>query len=286
MKTVKSKLVNIKMENKSFQFDESYTEYWKNIQQNSASNDSRKKEVPAEDVIEYFITNFEIKKEDKVLDLGCSYGRLFDSLSQFSQNIYGVDISLEAINKAIQFDYRCLIQGKAEETHFASNFFDKILCWAVFDVVEQEKSLVEANRILKNGGRILISGKNNNYCDDDKSAFVAERNAKLKCFPNHFTDTNQLISNIKSYGFELVKSYGFERRGDTAINKHFPLDFQNAQPFYEYIIILEKIGSPIDLIQNQTICDEYSLNAKRMFEKAKEATIIEFFTFHKKTFGE
>ena len=73
--------------------------------------------------------------------------------------------------------------------------------------MEQEKALREQNRILKNGGALLITGKNKDYEADDEKAFTAETNAASKGFPNHFTDVYGLMRDIGALGYEVLEGY-------------------------------------------------------------------------------
>jgi ubiquinone/menaquinone biosynthesis C-methylase UbiE len=273
------------MSDGKFSFDASYTDYWQNIQQSSGTGDKRRLEVPSEEIVDYYLSVLNIKRSDKLLDLGCSYGRLFTAINKYCDTIYGIDVDLETINKALVFNYTCLVRGQSEDTHFASNLFDKIFCWAVFDVVEQELSLLEANRILKTGGKLLITGKNASYRSDDKNAFIAERNAKLKNFPNHFTDVYKLILNIEKFGFKIVNALGFENRGDFASKHHFQLDVEHPIDFYEYVIIFEKTGLPKDESKSIKFGHEFSHTATKMCSDAKQTKMLDFFALHKSSFG-
>ena len=178
-------------------------------------------------------------KDKKVLDLGCGYGRLYPELSKFSQNIFGIDIDISMINDSSKLPYRSLHSSTAENTAFPENYFDKIIAFGVFDVVEQEIAVAELNRILKIGGLAMFTVKNNNYYDDDNAAFIAERNAKLKNFPNHFTDTNNLINNLELFGFSLDKIVIYQRRGDMGNNIKILSKIIYDGPFYEYAIFIK-----------------------------------------------
>ena len=174
-------------------FNKNYNKYWKK----RVSSSSDGSEVPTPSVFGQLIKEMDIKKNDKVLDLGCGDGRNFNEISKYSNLVYGIDIDISMIEDAANYNYHSLHSAKAENTNFPSNYLDKILALGVFDVVEQEKGLIELNRILKVGGVCGFTGKNSDYLDDDQLAFVAERNAKLKDFPNHFTDIKKLINEIK-----------------------------------------------------------------------------------------
>jgi SAM-dependent methyltransferase len=230
-----------------FIFDQKYNEYWRNRVEKSADDTK----IPDDNVIGELIGELNIEKTDKVLDLGCGYGRLFPVLVKYSPEIFGIDIDLSMVNDASVFDYHSLHVASAEDTKFPDNYFDKIVVFGVFDVVEQEDSVMELNRILRTGGKCLITGKNINYYPDDEKALTAEKNAQMKNFPNHFTDVKKLLENIGKFGFMCNRLIAFRRRGDFGNNnKVIMSDTSEEFIFYEYCITLEKktnIGEKVGL---------------------------------------
>lgn len=118
------------------------------------------------------------------------------------------------------------------------NMFDKAICYGVFDACDQEKTLAELMRVLKQGGQLYITGKNYNYCDDDNEAYVAEVNARKKGHPNSFTNLKEMISQLQNQGAIIRQKFLFERRGD-AVNDRVA-DICLEDKFYEWQIIVEK----------------------------------------------
>lgn len=160
-------------------FNKEYTNYW----QNTISKSVDGLKIPGEFEAAHILKYLEITPSEKVLDLGCSYGRMSNVLSRLSSSIYGIDPDPYAVEQAKNNQYINVVQGTAEITNMPSNFFDVVFSWQVFDVVDQLKGFVELNRILNSNGRFLITGKNYNYFEDDKFAFTAEKNAALKISP-------------------------------------------------------------------------------------------------------
>ena len=221
-------------------FAKKYTEYWKkNVKK---PIDGLK--IAGEKEVLTFLPLLNIEVNNKVLDLGCSYGRLHPILSLFSKNIYGVDPDKFAVETASKEDYMDVKVGDAENINFDNSYFDKIFCWAVYDVVDHFKGLLEANRVLKKDGKILITGKLDNYYLDDKKAFSAEKNAFLKSFPNHFVDMELLFKNIEMLGFSIKKLLIFLKRGDMGKLEFLEFDPQFTSKImgYEYLMILKKTG--------------------------------------------
>ncbi|MFA6070633.1 MAG: class I SAM-dependent methyltransferase [Janthinobacterium sp.] len=222
------------------EFDNSYTNYWKN-RVSSLSDGSK---IADEEILENYLPLLDIKSSHNVLDIGCSYGRFYNILSRYANNVSGLDIEPSAITECRNLGYKDLKVCPMEEMSFANDSFEAALCWGTFDCVDQEKALLEANRILKIGGKIAITGKNYLYDPCDSAAFIAERNAKLKNFPNHFTKTDTLLVILPELGFKLIALRCFIKRGDFGLNKAIVYENELPKNFYEYLIVLEKISSP------------------------------------------
>lgn len=261
-------------------FNESYTDYW----QERVKQLSDGTKIADADITDLFLPFLSIKKSDCLLDMGCSYGRFFELLSKYSDNITGIDIEAAAIQRAAEFQYKALKTAPLEQMPFADESFDKAFCWATFDCTEQEIVLHETNRILKTGGLFLVTGKNIRYEEDDHVAFIAERNAKLKAFPNHFTDIAKLYDSISDFGFSLERGFAFRFRGDFGQAKAIPINAGNLQdPFYEYLLILKKEGMPGD--QTTTICDVFSQTGRMKALKDNFINPLEYFKFHQDKHG-
>jgi len=168
-----------------------------------------------------------------------------------------------------------------EHIPFVEDFFDHIICWAVFEVVDQEKCLVEANRTLCAGGKFLFSGKNTRYNLADNAAFTAEKNAYLKEFKQNFTDLQILIRQLHKFGFKLNEVYTFANRGDLALdvtnnNSRSP---SLQSEFYEFVVILEKIESivSLDLPQIEPFSFRFSKTCREKARNSNFDSVPEYF---------
>lgn len=219
-------------------FDKKYTEYW-----SSAVNKSVDGTVIAgADHVKNFLDLLDIHRSDRVLDLGCSFGRMHQILSKYSDHIYGVDPDPFAVTEASQYPYIDVRQGVAERTGFDAAFFDVVFCWAVFDVVDHKKGFQEINRILKPGGTLVLTGKNHRYPADDVLGFTAEKNAFLKSHPNKFTKLDTLVSQINVLGLEIKKLFLFNNRGDLGLLKYEESALDSPEfNAYEYLLLATKI---------------------------------------------
>lgn len=228
-----------------------YADYWKKrVDESNQLNDNQSllnkkdKLSSSNECYEEAISFLNIHADAKVLELGCGFGRSLPYLSNLAKQVFASDISEVMIklakedNKTYEnVDYSIF---ESENVPFSDSFFDYIICFGVFDAVQQTETLIELNRVLKPEGRILITGKNNNYYEDDDEAYFAEIGAAKKGHPNYFTDVKFMLKNIDRFGFSINKSRYFLRRGD-----FHELKFETIIPdkFYEYLFILEKCSS-------------------------------------------
>lgn len=251
-------------------WNEKYRDYWmqrvaeSNTTHESLSQLNKNDKLTASDAV-YLdtIQCLEISPGATVLEMGCGFGRSIPYLQSIAGRLQAIDISEAMIQSAREKYGHCknveFHVSEAERTPFADQTFDQIVCFGVFDAVFQSETLVEMNRITRTGGRILITGKNNNYFDDDEEATIAEIRAREKKHPNFFTDVATLLEKQGSFGYRAVKSRYFLRRGDLSASR-----FQQTPPkqFYEYLLIFEKenyISRPVDF----AVSDAYSLTWRR-----------------------
>ncbi len=106
-----------------------------------------------------------IDKGERLLDIGCGD----DTLGYFAKNkykeVYGVDISKEALKIA---EKRGIIVKKVnlneEKLPFENEYFDAVTCLDVIEHVFEPRDLIkEINRVLKRGGILIISTPNIRY---------------------------------------------------------------------------------------------------------------------------
>ena len=87
-----------------------------------------------------------------LLDLGCGYsGELIGSLGA-GYRAWGMDLRVDPENKS-------LVQGRVDERlPFADSSFDVVTALAIIEhVADPDKMLIEIHRVLKPGGKVLIT---------------------------------------------------------------------------------------------------------------------------------
>lgn len=108
-----------------------------------------------------------IKPNDKVLDLGCGNGRLYEFLKDLSIDYLGVDNSVGLINEAknkYPESADKFREGDALDLRFEENQFDAVIMVAVLNHIPSEELRLQVlnnvKRILKPKGYLLMTNWN------------------------------------------------------------------------------------------------------------------------------
>ncbi len=101
-----------------------------------------------------------VKKYDshiKILEIGCSGGQLISILKKARyENIFGLDISDEAIKLCKRNGTKNVVQMKGSELGFKDNEFDLIIASDVLEHINDDsKAISEWKRVLKKAGNII-----------------------------------------------------------------------------------------------------------------------------------
>jgi ubiquinone/menaquinone biosynthesis C-methylase UbiE len=192
-------------------------------------------------VIEEYLKMLKLSPNQEVLEVGCGLGRVLERLEdKFKVLVSGVDISNNAVLEAKKnFPHRVNNIKTSDSTSidFSSNFFNSVICWGVFDLTDQFENLLEMVRVLKVEGRLLLTGRVDNYLDDDNDAYIAEVNARKKKVPIKYTDYDKLLSALNEMNCLVVKNFFFQRRGHFMDNNYTT---KRPERFLDYCLIIEK----------------------------------------------
>ncbi|TDW88172.1 pimeloyl-CoA biosynthesis protein BioC [Kribbella pratensis] len=93
------------------------------------------------------------------LDIGCGTGRNFESIRASGRTVVGLDYSIDQLRRARMRTDGPLMHGDAAALPFADESFDTaITLWTSTDVDDFGAVLLEAARVLRPGGVLVVYG--------------------------------------------------------------------------------------------------------------------------------
>jgi ubiquinone/menaquinone biosynthesis C-methylase UbiE len=106
----------------------------------------------------------QIGPEDRVLDVACGTGLVSFALAPYAREVVGLDISPGMLAKAREIRHRRgvrhvrFVLGEAQHMPFPTEQFDVVVCrLAIHHFPQPEREIREMARVLKAGGRLVIS---------------------------------------------------------------------------------------------------------------------------------
>jgi len=161
----------------------------------------------------------------RILDIGCGLGAYVTKFRQFSQDVYGVDVDEEKIQKAAK-SLPKVLNAEAEALPFQSESFDVILLHEVIEHVRSDRETIrEAVRCLRPGGECVIFAPNRLYPFETHGFYVGNRFVfRLLPMINYFPDP---IRNIFCHHVRI-----YTRRGIKRLFAGLDVDFQVCTHIY------------------------------------------------------
>ncbi len=157
-------------------------------------------------------------KPGKLLDIGCGTAAYLKDLQNLGFRCIGVDLSGKTLSWATQWKKRLglnypLVQGDALALPFKSRGFDYAMCVAVIHHLDSAKkrikALKEMRRVLKKGGRGMITVWNKNqprFKNKKKDAIIPWTHEGKKYYRYyHLFDKKELGTLIRKSGLELLE---------------------------------------------------------------------------------
>jgi ubiquinone/menaquinone biosynthesis C-methylase UbiE len=147
---------------------------------------------------------------DRALDVDCGTGQSTLALLEVAKEIVGLDSSAEMLSRAIQHERIRYIEGQAEQMPFVDAEFGLMTVGLAFHWFDQRKFLLEAQRLLRPEGWLIIYNDvftgHMNGNDDFKKWFREEYLARHPSPPRH----NQPLTEIGTSEYGLA-AYNFEQ---------------------------------------------------------------------------
>lgn len=157
----------------------------------------------------------------RLLDVGCGAGALCYFAKKKYENIYGIDISENALNIAKKYN---IITSKVnlneERLPYEDNYFDAVTCLDVIEhVFEPVEVIEEINRVLRKGGVLVISAPNIRYWQHIFSLIFRGKFPKTSDNKEHYDGGHlhyftykDIESILKSCGFHITEKCGVFNR--------------------------------------------------------------------------
>ena len=110
------------------------------------------------DIIFRLLRQLDVSYSSKIIDLGCSGGRLIDFLRKKGfRNISGIDISREAIIECKKRGIKDTFVRNCINTKFKNKEFDILIASDILEHIETDsEAMREWNRILKTDGILIV----------------------------------------------------------------------------------------------------------------------------------
>ncbi len=117
-------------------------------------------------VIKKMIKHYELKKQSKILDIGCGKGFMLYDFSRLmpEAEIYGIDISQYAIENSKEEVKKNLVLGNATNLPWPNNFFDLVISITTLHnlkAYDLEKALKEMERVGKKNKYLCVESYRN-----------------------------------------------------------------------------------------------------------------------------
>jgi SAM-dependent methyltransferase len=201
--------------------------------------------VGGADQIARHLAALELDADSRALEIGCGTGRVLEiARREFGVRMYGCDVSRPAIDyirvHRPAFADRVFVLDDQGLRVAPSGWADAVVFWGCFELVPQRASLLEAARILRVGGRALLSSvKHEAPFEDDEDAQAALRAYREKRVPIAVSDPVRFERFARSLGFEIERRIVFERKRDLVPDR-FVVDAGGARTFSEAFYLLRK----------------------------------------------
>jgi ubiquinone/menaquinone biosynthesis C-methylase UbiE len=137
---------------------------------------------------DYVLHLLDLKKEEKILDVGCEVGAMMVYAGLMGAEVYGLDICPESVEKANKYLSKYSLKGKAvvgdaRKINFPDNYFDKAISSDFLEHMSAKDNiqvLREMRRVVKPGGVIVIKTPNLIYLKFSRAYKMLIRLLRLK----------------------------------------------------------------------------------------------------------
>ncbi len=168
---------------------------------------------PWEEVVEFLE-----ECEDTLLDMGCGNGRHLLEALERGLEVYGIDASIELLHicKKKLDDKAELVRADVKSLPFECGSFDNIIYIATIHHLKQDRvdSLKEARKVLKEGGKILVSSWARELDrwdleDDEQDLIVPWHREDGEIIDRfyHLYHLDELSEDVRKSGLKVIEAF-------------------------------------------------------------------------------
>ena len=191
-----------------------YNEYWEEIINEMEINDNlNRSSLKRITLIKSLLCGK--KSLGKVLDVGCGDGTILYMLQKdYEIETYGIDISINAVNKAKERGIKASVANLNEKIPFCNNYFNVIFCTDVLEhLFSPENALQEIYRVSKEDAIIIFSIPNLGHLKNRIQFFwgknITEPPFQVKSHIRFWTKES-FVKLLTENGFKIEKSTSVE----------------------------------------------------------------------------
>lgn len=166
----------------------------------------------------------DIEIKEPVLDLGCGDGHFsWVTFGERAHKLIGIDPEFKSLKEASRYPvFSHLICARGDQLPFPAGFFTSTVSNSVLEHIDDVDSVVlEANRVMKPGGKLVICVPNDNFTKNLSIAKFLNRVGldflarKYRRFFNkisrHFHPDSLEIwaARLRDAGFEIINSWSY-----------------------------------------------------------------------------
>lgn len=178
----------------------------------------------------------------RILDVGCGSGDFLANINSGIFEKYGVEVSPDGYKKCSQRNLK-VFNKELKENSFEAEYFDVITMWHVLEHLDKPgELLIEARRILKNGGLLIVATPNT-----DSWGFKLG----LKDWFHLDAPRHLILYNQRSLETLLEKT-GFKVRNLKKISYDFPLDLFWSVKEYKFRFFIYFLYPLLKILSGET----------------------------------
>jgi 2-polyprenyl-3-methyl-5-hydroxy-6-metoxy-1,4-benzoquinol methylase len=175
-----------------------------------------------------------IKRNGKILDIGCSTGIFLEVAKKRGWDVYGIELSKWAYKKARKVTPN-IYNKTLDKCKFKDNFFDVITMWDLIEhLTNPDKEIKETNKILKKDGLLVITTPNINCFFSRITGRKWWNILRMHLF---YFSPETITKLLQKNGFRIIKIESYSR----TITLKYAIDwFKPYKKIYKILEIIKK----------------------------------------------